>query len=172
MTRRFVLLFMALFLGLTPVGAGYAVEPDEMLADPELEARAREISKDLRCVVCQNENIDESNAELARDLRLLVRERLKEGDTDEEVVQYVVDRYGDYVLLKPPFKAKTYALWFGPPVFLLIALYAGWRFYRSRAVPVGGVGEGDDVRPPPLSPEEKRRLEKLLRDEESPGGTA
>ena len=97
-----------------------AVEPDEILDDPALEARAREISRELRCVVCQNENIDSSNADLARDLRLLVRERLKAGDSNEEVIAFVVDRYGDFVLLRPPMRVGTYFLWFGPLLFVLI----------------------------------------------------
>ncbi|SEL72593.1 cytochrome c-type biogenesis protein CcmH [Roseovarius azorensis] len=96
-----------------------AVEPDEILDDPALEARAREISKDLRCVVCQNQDIDSSNAGVARDLRLLVRERLVAGDTDAEVMEFVRARYGDYVLLKPPFKLETYALWLAPALLLL-----------------------------------------------------
>lgn len=96
-----------------------AVEPDEILDDPALEARAREISKDLRCVVCQNQDIDSSNAGVARDLRLLVRERLVAGDTDAEVMEFVRARYGDYVLLKPPFKPETYALWLAPAFLVL-----------------------------------------------------
>ncbi|MSU91164.1 cytochrome c-type biogenesis protein CcmH [Rhodobacteraceae bacterium 2CG4] len=96
-----------------------AVEPDEILADPALEARAREISKDLRCVVCQNQDIDSSNAGVARDLRLLVRERLVAGDTDAEVIEFVRARYGDFVLLKPPFKPETYALWLTPAFLAL-----------------------------------------------------
>ncbi|MBR9763576.1 MAG: cytochrome c-type biogenesis protein CcmH [Rhodobacteraceae bacterium] len=96
-----------------------AVEPDEILDDPALEARARDISKDLRCVVCQNQDIDSSNAGVARDLRLLVRERLVAGDTDAEVIEFVRARYGDYVLLKPPFKPETYALWLAPAFLVL-----------------------------------------------------
>lgn len=97
-----------------------AVEPDEMLADPVLEARAREISKNVRCLVCQNENIDESNADLARDLRLLVRERLVAGDSNQEVFDYLVARYGDWVLLTPPWKPSTYALWLAPFAMILL----------------------------------------------------
>lgn len=97
-----------------------AVQPDEILPDPVLEERAREISKDLRCVVCQNENIDSSHAGMARDLRILVRERLVAGDSDEQVLDFVVARYGDYVLFNPPFKPSTYALWIGP--FAVMAL--------------------------------------------------
>lgn len=160
MIKHFLL---PLTLGLALAGPAVAVQPDEMLNDPKLEARAREISKDLRCVVCQNESIDESNAELARDMRLLVRDRLKKGDSNAEVTQYIVDRYGDYVLLEPPFKLTTYALWFGPAAFLLLAAYGGWRFYGRR--PAAGGGPVED-KPAPLSADEKRRLDKLLKDEE------
>lgn len=103
-----------------------AVEPDEILQDPVLEQRAREISKELRCVVCQNQDIDSSNAGVARDLRILVRERLVAGDSDEEVIDYVHARYGDYVLMRPPFNLSTAALWFAPFVLALTALLIGW----------------------------------------------
>ncbi|MDT0684078.1 MULTISPECIES: cytochrome c-type biogenesis protein [Roseobacteraceae] len=96
-----------------------AVEPDEILDDPALEARARGLSAELRCVVCQNESIDSSNAGVARDLRLLVRERLVAGDTDQEVLDYIVARYGDFVLFRPPWKPTTYALWLAPAVIFL-----------------------------------------------------
>ena len=105
----------------------FAVEPDEMLSDPVLEARARALSKEIRCVVCQNQDIDSSNAGVARDLRILVRERLVAGDTDQEVLDYLVARYGDFVLFKPPLKPSTYLLWFGPGVVLLLAIFAGGR---------------------------------------------
>lgn len=163
MRRFFLIPFAAALLLAAPASA---VQPDEMLDDPALETRAREISKDLRCVVCQNESIDDSNAELARDMRLLVRDRLEKGDSNQEVVQYMVDRYGDYVLLDPPFKLTTYALWFGPALFLLAALYGGWRFYRRWPTPAGGPTPPDQDKPAPLSPEEQRRLDKLLKDEE------
>ncbi len=100
----------------------FAVNPDEVLADPSLEARARAISAELRCMVCQNQSIDDSNAELAKDLRLLVRERLTDGDTDEQVMNYIVSRYGEFVLLKPRFETKTILLWGAPlPCWLLQA---------------------------------------------------
>ena len=137
-----------------------AVQPDEMLNDPVLETRARDISQNLRCLVCQNQSIDDSNAELARDLRILVRERLTAGDSDSEVVTYVVDRYGDFVLLKPPFKGSTYVLWFGPAIIALLGLIAVFVFYRRRrSVPEAAV-------PPPLSDAERRRLDDLLGDED------
>ena len=118
------LLVPLVFMILLPLSA-QAVEPDEMLADPVLEERARVISKDLRCVVCQNQDIDSSNAGVARDLRLLVRERLLEGDSNNQVMAYIQARYGDYVLLKPPFKPSTYALWGTPIALTLIALLFG-----------------------------------------------
>ncbi len=114
------ILITALILIGSIAGLALAVEPGEMLQDPVLEQRAREISRNLRCLVCQNQSIDDSNADLARDLRLIVRQRLVAGDSDEAVLQYVVDRYGDYVLLRPPVKATTYALWYGPLALLLI----------------------------------------------------
>lgn len=112
----FLILPMALF----------AVEPDEILQDPVLEQRAREISKELRCVVCQNQDIDSSNAGVARDLRILVRERLVAGDSDEAVIDYVHARYGDYVLMRPPFNLSTAALWLAPFALALAALLIGW----------------------------------------------
>lgn len=110
----------ACLLCLTPMLA-FAVEPDEMLTDPVLEARAQSISRELRCVVCQNQSIDDSNAPLARDMRMLVRERLMNGDTDAQAKAYLVARYGNFVLLRPPFQPDTWVLWLGPFVILLIA---------------------------------------------------
>jgi cytochrome c-type biogenesis protein CcmH len=100
--------------------AAAAITPDEQLDDPALEARARAISKELRCIICQSQSIDESNVSLARDLRVLVRERLVAGDTDQEVLDYIHQRYGDYVLLKPPVKGRTILLWVGPILFLVL----------------------------------------------------
>ncbi|MBK8906641.1 MAG: cytochrome c-type biogenesis protein CcmH [Rhodospirillales bacterium] len=135
----------------------HAVEPDEMLSDPALEARAREVSKGLRCLVCQNQSIDDSDAELARDLRVLVRERLAAGDSDAAVVDYVVSRYGDFVLLKPPLNWGTIALWAAPAALFATALFAAFLYYRrQRDVPA--------VVPPPLSAAEQRRLDAALRD--------
>ncbi|RKQ73598.1 cytochrome c-type biogenesis protein [Oceanibaculum indicum] len=158
--RRLVLAL--LFVLLLPVSA-QAVKPDEMLADPALESRAREIGKELRCLVCQNESIDESNAELARDLRLLVRERLKQGDSNDDVREFVVQRYGDFVLLKPPVKPSTWILWYGPAGILLLGAI-GVLFYlrgsrkAAEAVPAGAV---------PLDPEERKRLDALMAEDES-----
>ncbi|MEM7693217.1 MAG: cytochrome c-type biogenesis protein [Pseudomonadota bacterium] len=138
---------------IVPIAA--AVEPDEMLDDPLLETRAREISAEIRCVVCQNQSIDRSNAEMARDMRIIVRERLSAGDTNEEVLDYLVARYGDFVRFRPPFKASTVALWLTPFVLALIALLVGASFLarRSRNAALHA--------PPPLSAEERRVLERL-----------
>jgi len=114
---RRLLLVIAIVLSAAPA---FAVNPDEVLADPALEARARAISAELRCMVCQNQSIDDSNAELAKDLRLLVRERLTNGDTNEQVMNYIVSRYGEFVLLKPRFETKTILLW-GAPLLLAVA---------------------------------------------------
>ena len=137
------------------VPAALAVEPREQLADPALEARARALSAGLRCLVCQNETIDESNAGLAHDIRILVRERLTQGDTDTQAVQAIVARYGDFVLLNPPLKPATYVLWFGP-VAILAAGLAGCLLWLRRRRPEIAAG--------PLSTDEQSRLNELLRD--------
>lgn len=134
-----------------------AVEPDEVLANPALEARAREISKELRCVVCQNQSIDDSDADIARDMRLLVRERLVAGDTDPQVVAYMVARYGDYVLLRPPFQTNTLALWIGPPAMAVIVVLLGLLFFRTYQRERAGHSE-----PEPLSPTDRERLDALV----------
>lgn len=126
---RWILVALTMVLALP----ASAVQPDEVLGDPVLEGRAREISKGLRCLVCRNESIDESNADLAKDLRVLVRERLVAGDTDEEVVDFVVDRYGEYVLLKPLTSGSNWVLWAAGPVMFLLAAGVGALFLRSRA---------------------------------------
>ena len=149
-------LLLALLLLLAPIGPAVAVNPDEVLDNPALEARAREISTGLRCVVCQGETIDESNASIARDLRLLVRERLVAGDTDEEVVQFIVDRYGEYVLMKPRAGGANLILWgAGPALFLIAAI--GALVYLRRRSQAQSAGEK-------LSPEEQARLDELLGD--------
>ena len=130
----------------------WAVEPDEILADPVLEERARELSQGLRCPVCRNESIDESNATLAKELRIVLRERLTADDTDAEAVDYMVARYGEFVLLKPDTRGANIILWLAAPALLLIALGIGWSTIRTkRAVPEG------------LSEAEKAALEKILR---------
>ncbi len=133
-----------------------AVQPDEMLEDPGLEARARQISEGLRCLVCRNENIDDSNADLARDLRLLVRERLKAGDTDDQVVAYLVDRYGEYVLLNPTAKGANLILWVAGPAALLIGLIGAGIYVRRRR-------NAPEPAATPLSADEEKRLSEILR---------
>ena len=153
-------LLLALLLGLMALPAA-AVEPHEMLDDPVLEARAREISRGVRCLVCQNQTIDDSNAQLARELRVLIRERLTAGDSDQQVRDFLVSRYGDFVLFSPPLKAATLLLWFGP--FLLLALGALVVFFYLR---------GQRRRPAtamaPLDESERARLARLL-DESADG---
>jgi cytochrome c-type biogenesis protein CcmH len=152
--RRFVAaLLLAGAIGLTVTPAG-AVQPDEILQDQALEARARALSAGLRCMVCQNQSIDDSDAPLAKDLRILVRERLKAGDTDEEIIDYVVARYGEFVLLKPRFAPHNWVLWLATPLVLLLALGGIVFAYRRRA----SVAE----KPEPLSVNEKRRLKRLM----------
>jgi len=149
----------AVLLGLCAATPAWAVNPDEMLKDPAQEARARDLGRELRCVVCQNQSIDDSDADLARDLRLIVRERIGMGDSDNDVRRFLVERYGDYVLLKPPFKSTTLVLWLGPPVLLLAAAATVALFYRRRR---------RRAEPPavevPLTPEEQRRLDRLLKE--------
>ncbi|MEO1491781.1 MAG: cytochrome c-type biogenesis protein [Pseudomonadota bacterium] len=132
---------------------GWAVQPDEMLKDPALEARAREISKEVRCLVCRNESIDDSHASLARDLRLLVRERLVAGDSDAEVKTFLVERYGEFVLLKPVFSLANAALWFAGPLLFLIGLVASIGYLRGRQV----------ATPDALDAEEQAALDDLLK---------
>jgi cytochrome c-type biogenesis protein CcmH len=147
------LMFLVLLLLPLLGGPARAVEPGEMLSDPALEARARAISRDIRCLVCQNESIDDSQAELAHDLRLLVRERLKAGDSDDQVRAFLVARYGDFVLLDPPLKPKTWLLWFGPAAVFLGALLVIALYFRRRR---------HEAAPAALSAEEKARLQSLL----------
>lgn len=151
MIRR---LAFALFLFLSALPA-HAVNPDEVLADPKLEARAREISSHLRCLVCQNQSIDDSNAELARDLRLLVRERLKAGASDQQVYDYLVSRYGEFVLLKPRLSEHTLFLWGAPAVLALVGVMALGFFAASRSAKRKAVA---------LTDEEKARVEALLKE--------
>lgn len=150
---RPALLVLALVL-LAPLCGG-AVQPDEILTDPALEARAREITRELRCVVCQSESIDESNAEIARDLRLLVRERIVAGDDDRAVLAFIVDRYGEYVLFRPPFSRANAALWLSGPVLLLLGGGLAFGFIRRRA-------PAQDPPRDALSPEEEARLKAAL----------
>lgn len=148
--------WLALILVLV-AGTAAAVQPDEILADPELESRAREISKEVRCLVCRNESIDDSGADLARDLRLLVRERLTEGDSDAEVKQFLVDRYGEYVLLKPTLTAGNAALWLAGPVLFVLGGIASVLYLRRRR-------RAPAVAEAALSAEEEAALAELLKD--------
>jgi cytochrome c-type biogenesis protein CcmH len=138
-------------LALAWAAPALAVLPHEMLADPALEARARELSRELRCQVCQNQSIDDSNAPLAADLRRVVRERLEAGDSDRAVLAFVADRYGDYVLMRPPVRPATYALWFGPAVVLALGALGAATYMRRRR-------PASDA---PLSEEERRMLDQL-----------
>ena len=144
-------------LGMTVLLAStaWAVEPSEILKDPALETRARSLSRELRCVVCQNQSIDDSAAEVAHDMRVAVRERLSAGDSDKAVIDYMVARYGDYVLLEPPFKPRTLLLWLGAPFLLLVAGAALLFAARRRPIPA----------PVPLSEDERERLTVILSDQ-------
>ncbi len=154
MTRRLAFIVCMCLIAASPA---LAVNPSEMLSDPALEERAREVSKHLRCVVCQNQSIDDSDAELARDMRVLVRERIESGDSNKQVLDYMVSRYGDFVLLKPPFKVETYALWFGPPIIFILGIIAVVAFARQRRVP-HGTSSGAAA----LSDEERQKLNRLM----------
>lgn len=151
--RRF---FLALVLvALAPVAHG--VQPDEILDDPALESRARDISAELRCLVCRNESIDDSGAALAKDLRLLVRERLVAGDTDEEVVDYVVDRYGEFVLLNPRAQGLNLVIWLAGPALLVVGGLGAWIFIRRQRTAPRTSAQ-------PLTDSERKRLAELTRD--------
>ncbi len=154
------LLFVLL---LTLGGPALAVQPDEVLEDPALEARARTLSAEVRCLVCQNQSIDDSNAELARDLRLLVRERLTAGDSDQQVLDFLVARYGPFVLLEPPKTESTLILWYGPAVLLGLG---------AVAVVVAFVRRRKSAAPAPLTPDERRRLDALLDEDDDTGRPA
>jgi cytochrome c-type biogenesis protein CcmH len=147
------LLALALAAALLPAGAAFAVQPDEMLKDPAAEARARKLSAELRCLVCQNESIDDSNAPLAKDLRLLVRERITAGDSDAQIRNFLVQRYGEFVLLRPPFSVRTLVLYGAPFAALGLGGWLIWR--RARRLPPPVTADG-------LSAEEKARLDRLI----------
>jgi cytochrome c-type biogenesis protein CcmH len=151
--RGFFSSFLLLLVLLAPLPA-FAVNPDEVLSNPVLEQRARNLSAQLRCMVCQNQSIDDSNAELARDLRVLVRERLTNGDTDDQVIDYVVSRYGEFVLLKPRFSARTVILWATPVLLLLVGAIAILVFVRTRPSQRAVAA---------LTAEEQARIEELLK---------
>lgn len=157
MNKLYTLLIFMMIALAAPVGTAQAVLPDEVLDDPALEARARAISTELRCVVCQNQSIDDSDAEIARDLRLLVRERLVSGDSDEQVVSYIVARYGDFVLLRPPWQPNTYSLWLAPPLMAFVIATLAVLFFRNYQIrKTAGLG------PAPLSPDDRAELDALV----------
>ena len=151
------ILVAACFLAVLGLSPARAVLPDEVMSDPAKEARARELSRELRCMVCQNQSIDDSEAPLARDLRLLVRERIAAGDSDPQVIDFLVARYGEFVLLKPRFERQTLALWLVPPLVLFGGGLALWFHVRRRAKAGPEAGS-----PPPLTPDEEARLAALL----------
>jgi cytochrome c-type biogenesis protein CcmH len=150
--------FVAALLLLVALAAP-AVEPRERLADPAQEARARSISSQLRCLVCQNESIDDSGADLAHDIRVFVRERLTAGDTNAQAMQAIVSRYGSFVLLKPPVEPATYLLWYGPPLLLAAGLAGTLIWLKRRPSSPADIA--------PLNPEESRRLEGLMRENDA-----
>jgi cytochrome c-type biogenesis protein CcmH len=150
MNARRIIATAALMVALA--GAAHAVEPGEMLKEPALEARARALSTELRCMVCQNQSIDDSEAPLAADIRVLLRERLTAGDSDQQVLDYLVDRYGEFILLKPPVNWDTLVLWAVPPLVLVVGAIAAFVGYRRR--------RPDE--PKPLDPQEQEALQRLL----------
>ncbi len=152
--RTLHLLIFAVFLGLAV--PAHVVNPDEVLSDAVLEDRARDLSTELRCLVCQNQSIDDSDAPLAKDLRVLIRQRLTEGDSDDQVIDFVVARYGEFVLLRPRFAPHTWALWLGTPVLLILAGLIIVRSFRRRQ------SEAPATADAPLSAAEKRKLNKIM----------
>jgi cytochrome c-type biogenesis protein CcmH len=152
----------ALALAVSAGAPAFAVQPDEIMADPAKEARARELSRELRCMVCQNQSIDDSEAPLARDLRILVRERIAAGDSNRQVIDFLVARYGEFVLLKPRFNPHTLLLWLVPPLVLVGGAVALWRFGRRRPAASAAATTGAH-----LTPEEESRLAALMSEEAS-----
>jgi cytochrome c-type biogenesis protein CcmH len=147
------------FIAIACISPAHAVRPDEMLPDPVLEKRARTVGEELRCLVCRNQSIEDSEADLAHDLRVLVRQRITAGDSDAQIVAYIRSRYGDFVLLRPPLTIGTALLWGGPALILLLGGVAVARFYRGRRT---------EPTPPPLSPDERRQLAAALAQSEKP----
>jgi cytochrome c-type biogenesis protein CcmH len=154
------------FVAALGLSSAHAVQPDEIMTDPAKEARARDLSRELRCMVCQNQSIDDSEAPLARDLRLLVRERIAAGDSNSQVLDFLVARYGEFVLLKPRFEQQTWLLWLVPPLVLLGGGLALWTNARRR--PKGG----SEVTGPPLTADEEARLRQLMAQDASPESQA
>jgi cytochrome c-type biogenesis protein CcmH len=153
----------ALTLVATLATAAHAVQPDEIMSDAGKEARARDLSRELRCMVCQNQSIDDSEAPLARDLRLLVRERIAAGDSDAQVMDFLVARYGEFVLLKPRLNSHTWLLWFLTPLALASGGFALWFYGRRRARPV----PGQDAELTSLTPDEEARINRLIAAEQA-----
>jgi cytochrome c-type biogenesis protein CcmH len=151
-TRTFAAFAVVLAMALAPVAPAFAVQPDEILRDPALEQRARAISAELRCLVCQNQSIDDSDAPLARDLRLIVREKITAGASDSDIRRFLVDRYGEFVLLRPPFNWHTALLWLGPFAVLLGGVLMVWTTNRRRVATAAT----------PLSADEKRALDEVV----------
>jgi cytochrome c-type biogenesis protein CcmH len=158
MKKTALIAFMLVLLGSS---LAWSVQPNEMLKDPALEARARALSAQLRCLVCQNESIDESGADLARDLRILIRERISQGESNDQVKDFLVSRYGDFILLQPPFKAETLILWLSAPIILLLGLFTVIRAARN---PVQN--------PSPLSVEEEQLIRSLQTPDHRSNGKA
>jgi cytochrome c-type biogenesis protein CcmH len=156
MRRSLIASAFAIAILAAPVA--HAVQPDEIMADPAREARARDLSRELRCMVCQNQSIDDSEAPLARDLRLLVRERISAGDSDSQVIDFLVARYGEFVLLKPRFNPHTFLLWLVPPLALLGGGFALWHYGRRRV----SSSDSTDDSTVKLTAEEEARLERLM----------
>ena len=161
--RKLIAILFALMTALA-APAALAVQPDEVMSDPARESRARELSRELRCMVCQNQSIDDSDAPLARDLRLLVRERIASGDSDSQVIDFLVARYGEFVLLKPRFNSRTLLLWLLPPLALAGGGLALWVNMRRRS----GAGAREDESLLKLTADEEARLERLLDAETRP----
>jgi cytochrome c-type biogenesis protein CcmH len=158
MMRKLIAISAVLLLAAFAAPAAYAVQPDEIMTDPAKETRARELSRELRCMVCQNQSIDDSDAPLARDLRLLVRERIAGGDSDSQVIDFLVARYGEFVLLKPRLSPHTLLLWLLPPLALAGGGLALWFYSRRRA----NAGSAADPLLLHLTEEEEARLQRLL----------
>jgi cytochrome c-type biogenesis protein CcmH len=162
--RKLIAISFVLWMAAFAVSSAYAVQPDEIMSDPAKEARARDLSRELRCMVCQNQSIDDSEAPLARDLRLLVRERIAAGDSNSQVIDFLVARYGEFVLLKPRFERHTLLLWLLPPLALAGGGLALWMFGRRRSRSAAA----EDQSSFKLTAEEQARLERLIAVEPAP----
>jgi cytochrome c-type biogenesis protein CcmH len=162
--RKLIAISFVLLMAALAASAAHAVQPDEIMSDPARESRARDLSRELRCMVCQNQSIDDSEAPLARDLRLLVRERIAAGDSDAQVIDFLVARYGEFVLLKPRLNPHTWLLWLLPPLALVGGGLALWIHGRRRS----GSMAAEDPSRFQLTAEEEARLERLIATEPSP----